>query len=842
MTELTKEDVKKEFSKNPKKFYEVELFKEKGFIRKKCLTCGANFWTLDPDRKTCADAGCQEYDFINNKITKGKWDYIETWKLFEKFFKKNGHTSVPRYPVIDRWRPDLYFTICSIQDFQRIEGREMAFEYPANPLIVPQMSLRFGDIENVGITGRHLTGFVMLGQHSFNYPKEKGSYFKDQCIDLNFRFLTKEMGIPEKELVYNEDIWSMPDMSAFGPNLETFSRGLELVNSVFMQFQKTSGTDYKELPMKVIDVGWGLERLVWFSNGTPASYDSLFGPVTGILKKQTGIKADTDLFEKYSHYAGRLNIDEVANIEKAKKTVADKIGCDMNTLKNEIEPLQSLYAIADHTRTILFAISDGGIPSNVGGGYNLRIILRRAMNFINKYNLDIDLTDIATRHAKYLKPMYPELIENIDSLNKIIDIEKRKYSSTIKNSKKTIRNLIDKKTTFDEKTLVRLHESQGITPEQIQQIDKSIKIPPSFYNKVTEKHESETVKEKKKNYPFNDNLITDILYHADYSKTEFEATVLETNDNLVVLDRTCFYATSGGQASDTGMLNNEEVKEIVRQGKTMIHLMKNKTQLKKGDKVKGKIDEKRRRQITQHHTAVHIINGAARIVLGNHIWQAGSEKTTKKARLDITHYDNITKEELKAIEKKANDIVKEDIKLKLDTMKRSAAEKKYGFRLYQGGAPIGEDLRIVVIGDYDIEACGGTHINHTGEVGEIKIIRTSKIQDGVIRIELTAGDATKTAKNMHEKATKDICDILNCAPEQIPSRVEELFSKWKKAKKALKKNKKIDPNNLELTSTEIYEGNPIEKACEILKSQRPHLTDTIKRFRKELDEMKQRLS
>ncbi|RLJ06455.1 MAG: alanine--tRNA ligase, partial [Candidatus Aenigmatarchaeota archaeon] len=230
---LTKEGLKKEFEKNWKKHYEVELFREKGFIRKKCPNCGKNFWTLDPDRKLCGDPPCENYGFIGKTITKGKWDYIETWKQFEKFFVKEGHTSIPRYPVIDRWRPDLFFTIASIQDFQRLDQGNMVFEYPANPLVVPQVCLRFNDISNVGVTGRHHTSFIMSGQHAFGYPKE--GYFKDRCMELNFGFLHRVMGIPETEITYIEDLWTMPDFSAFGPSIEAFSKGLELVNHVFMQ-------------------------------------------------------------------------------------------------------------------------------------------------------------------------------------------------------------------------------------------------------------------------------------------------------------------------------------------------------------------------------------------------------------------------------------------------------------------------------------------------------------------------------------------------------------------------------------------------------------------------------
>ncbi|MCJ7817052.1 MAG: alanine--tRNA ligase-related protein, partial [Candidatus Aenigmarchaeota archaeon] len=221
---FTKDILKRNFAKEWKKHYQLELFSEKGFIRKTCPKCGKNFWTLDPERILCGDPPCENYGFIGKPITKNKWDYVQTWKEFESFFKKNGHTSIPRYPVIDRWRPDLFFTIASIQDFQRIDQGNMVFENPADPLVVPQVCLRFPDIPNIGVTGRHHSSFIMSGQHSF------GNYWKDRCIQLNFEFLTKNMGIPEKELVYTEDVWAMPDFSAFGPCMETFSKGLELVN------------------------------------------------------------------------------------------------------------------------------------------------------------------------------------------------------------------------------------------------------------------------------------------------------------------------------------------------------------------------------------------------------------------------------------------------------------------------------------------------------------------------------------------------------------------------------------------------------------------------------------
>ena len=263
--------------------------------------------------------------------------------------------------------------MASIQDFQRIDQGNMVFEYPAKSLIVPQMCLRFNDIPNVGVTGRHHTSFIMSGQHSF------GGYWKDRCIELNFRFLTEVMGVPDTELTYKEDLWTMPDFSAFGPCIETFSKGLELVNSVFMQFTR-KGNSYRELPLKVIDVGWGHERLCWFSQGTPTGYDAVFEPVISFMKKQIGLQ-DNEILKKYARLAGNLNFDEALDLKKARQGIARSLGLTAKELHDLIEPMQSLYAIADHTKTLLFAASDGGIPSNTGGGYNLRVLLRRALSF-----------------------------------------------------------------------------------------------------------------------------------------------------------------------------------------------------------------------------------------------------------------------------------------------------------------------------------------------------------------------------------------------------------------------------------------------------------------------------
>jgi len=793
---LTKDGLRAEFKKNWQKYYEVDLFKTEDFRRKTCKKCGRAFWTCDPEKEVCSDSPCSDYGFINNTITKGRWDYIETWKLFEKFFKKNGHTPVKRYPVVDRWRPDLYFTIASIQDFQRLDDGNMNFVYPANPLVVPQVCLRFPDIQNVGITGKHLTSFIMSGQHTFGFPNEKNSYFKDRCLELNFEFLHNEMGIPKKEITYQEDIWAMPDFSAFGPCMETFSQGLELVNSVFMQFQK-EGDWFRDLDMKVIDVGWGHERLVWFSNGTPASYDSLFGPVTSKLKKSAGVKVDENAFYRYSKVAGSLDLGEAKDIAVAKRKVADYVGISQSDLRNMIEPLQALYAIADHSRTLLFAITDGGIPSNVGGGYNLRVVLRRALGFIDEFDFDFDLGEIARWHAAYLKPMFPELSIELDSFDKIVDLEKEKFKKSKAKMQRTITSLIEKGAKLDEALLNELYESHGITPEEIKKYKPDFETPPTFYEKITDKHSS-LVEEKEGGQMITGLCATEKLCYSDVF--DFDATVLKIFGDNIILDKTAFYATSGGQEHDTGEIGGVDVLDVTKQGEVILHKVADAKKFKVGQKVRGSVDQRRRKQLAQNHSAVHLVNGAARIVLGNHVWQAGSEVREDKARLDITHHSAVTPEELKKIEGMVNEQIKRGLPVDKPLVERGRAEQEYGFRVYQGGAIPQKNLRIIKMGDFDIEACGGTHCNNTKEIGQVKILRANKIQDGVVRLEFVAGERAKEAgeesKGIYDRINKPLAriagkqfryseeDMVKAAAvfsvplEQLPYTINRFVEEW----------------------------------------------------------------
>jgi alanyl-tRNA synthetase len=355
-------------------------------------------------------------------------------------------------------------------------------------------------------------------------------------------------------------------------------------------------------------------------------------------------------------------------------------------------------------------------------------------------------------------------MKNLDGVGKILEVEERKYESTKSKSVRIVERLI--REGVNERKLLQVYDSHGIPPEIIKEGfeggGKILKIPDDFYSKVSELHEKrEQITETEKGRLSLDGVPdTKILYYNDYKKLEFQAKVLGVNGDFVVLDQTGFYPTSGGQLHDIGKINGKGVKDVFKQGGVIVHELEKNHGLKKGQEVKGGIDWKRRLKLSQQHTATHIINSAARKVLGDHVNQAGAKKTEEKSHLDITHYLPLTMDETKKIEDMANKIIRKGIKVEKLLMPRNRAEEKFGMRIYQGGAVPGKVLRIVNIRGVDVETCGGTHLNNTKEAGEIKILKTTKIQDGIDRIEFTAGEeAVKVSARENKIFRKMLVDL-----------------------------------------------------------------------------------
>ncbi|MFX0033044.1 MAG: alanine--tRNA ligase-related protein, partial [Candidatus Hermodarchaeota archaeon] len=397
-------------------------------------------------------------------------------------------------------------------------------------------------------------------------------------------------------------------------------------------------------------------------------------------------------------------------------------------------------------------------------------------------------------------------------------------------------------------TMIELYDSNGISPDMVKATAKKygvkITIPDDFYSLVVERHEiAEQVYATGKEVELDLEGIpeTKSLYYYDYTKTFNEAKVLKIFDNMIVVDKSVVYPTSGGQLHDIGKINDQRFSDAFKQGNYVVHVLDEKPNFKEGDIVKVEVDKEWRTQLSQHHTATHIVNAAAREVLGSHINQAGAKKTLKNSHLDLTHYEQIPREKLLEIEKKANKIVEKSIDIHLDFIPRSEAEQKYGMTIYQGGAVPGKNLRIVEVPGVDVEACGGTHLNNTSETGKIKIIKSQKIQDGIVRLTFTAGNATEEMQKMELKAIQELQTFLNIPKEKIVGRVNELINKWKKLNKAIQSGK-YHKDDMKLASREIFKGDILTELSQLLNVKKEKVPLKIKKFYNEWDEARNKLT
>lgn len=766
------------FSSNPDRYYKVSLFDKMGFARRKCGKCDKFFWTLDGGRQFCPDH--ENYSFIDKPPTNKRLDYVNAWKETEKFFRSNDHTVVRRYPVVCRWREDLYFTIASIVDFQRVVGNQVVFELPANPLVVPQMCLRFNDIENVGLSGRHYTGFCMIGQTC--NADAPGGYWKDRCIDLDYGMLTKGLGIKPEEITFVEDVWM--GAGAFGCSLEYFVCGLELGNAVFTEFEGNEN-DYRVMPNKIIDMGAGLERFSWITMGTPTSYDCCFGPVLDKLRDTTGTDRNSEVLSKYFR-AVSSKLDRTTSVRELRSLIAKEMKIDEEKLARLVAPHEAIYTVADHVRTLLFAISDGALPSNVGGGYNLRVILRRALSILERFGWkNVRVEDIADIHIDYLKQMYPELEEHRQDARTILQLESSRYASSRERMNSVATSLkTSKKGELSVDDLIRLYESDGITPDFLVEQGVIHGVPSTFYTKLAELHTSLAAGQTAKPIRGLEVLPpTKLLYYEDETMREFHAKVLKVVDGkYVVLDQTAFYPRGGGQEPDTGEIQGTKVVEVTKQADVVVHKIEGR--LAEGQSVHATVNARRRDLITKHHTATHVLNSASRNTLGSWVWQNSAFKEEGYGRLDITHHSALAKEEVQKIEHAANKVIRENHPVVIKTYDRGDAEQEFTFRIYQGGVVPTSNVRIVNIKGWDIEACGGTHVKSTGEIGLVKIVKSERIQDGVVRLEFVAGEAAVNYMQHLDSQLATIAQVLGSSREKV---IESFNRSMEEAETAKKK-------------------------------------------------------
>ena len=797
---MGKKELSALFSANPDRYYKVALFDKVGFRRHKCILCGKFFWSL-VDRAVCPDH--EAYGFLGSPPTSKCLDYIDTWKEVEAFFGSNGHAIVNRYPVVCRWRDDLYYTVASIVDFQRVVQNQVFFELPANPLVVPQMCVRFNDIENVGLSGRHYTTFCMIGQTCD--ADEEGGYWKDRCLELDYQLLTKVLGIDPKAITFVEDVWM--GAGAFGYSLEYFVNGLELGNAVFTEFEGNEN-EYRTMKHRIIDMGAGLERFSWITMGTPTSYDCTFGPVIKEMMSKTGTTLNKEILESYFKFVSNALERTEPDLRALKATFAKEIKISYEDLNRIVNPFEAMYTVADHTRTLLFAISDGSIPSNVGGGYNLRVILRRALAILERMGWNFNLAEIADIHIGYLRRMYPELQEHVNDVKTILQIESNRYLGSKERMNSITSSIKGKKQSLSVDDLIRLYESDGITPEFLVESGVIENIPQAFYVKLSELHESHHTSHNLRPITGIEELQpTRLLYYEHNSMTEADARILAIIENeYVILDQTIFYPRGGGQEPDTGDIEGIKVLDVIKQNEIVIHKISSSKVLLPGMKVRIRINLRRRDRITKHHTATHIVNASTRSILGPWVWQNSAFKDEGYARLDITHHSSLTREEIEGIERAANRVVRQDNPVIIDTFDRIDAERNYSFRIYQGGVVPSSTVRIVNIKDWDIEACGGTHVSRTGEIGLIKIFRTERIQDGVVRLEFVAGEAALDYVEKQDNQLNSISRILGASKEKV---VESLRKSVDEADETKRKIKAIARKTLPSVMNSIFKDSKV---------------------------------
>ncbi len=789
------------------KEYELEFFKSNDYTRKICEGCGTPFWSLNAEAKTCGDTPCVEYGFINDPVTDNKYDVSGMRNEYLKYFEKNGHTILDRYPVIARWRDDIYLTIASIADFQpHVTSGEVP--PPANPLVISQPCIRLVDLDIVGKSGRHLSNFEMMGHHAFNSPEEQ-IYWKDETVEYCNTFFHQVLGIPNDEITYKEDPWAGGGNA--GPALEVMVKGLELATLVFMCMKgdpngkyDIKGEHYSPMDMKIVDPGYGLERLVWASQGTATIYEAVYPELTQELFERCELIGaleelnENNIFVDYSKLAGMMTFDSADSLLELRKILVKQLntkGHDLTVdkLSELMTPIENIYALADHTRALTFMFGDGVVPSNVKAGYIARLILRRTLRIIDDLGKGLELDELVEKQIGSLTD-FPEFQESQDAILKIIRIETDRYRETLKKGTRLISNFIgtlEKDKTIPTESLIDFYDTHGIHPTIVRKVahaqNLDLEIPENFNTLLAERHTGERREVRVEDETY-DVAPTKLLYYDDENCRKFDATVIYSEEDKVILDQTLFYPEGGGQPGDKGTFEVNghvvEVTEVQKHGSVVVHHTTESIPVT--TKLHGKLDWTHRIALMRHHSSTHVILGAAREILGDHIWQTGAQKGVERSRLDITHYLKLTPEDLRKIELRANEIVLEDLPIDKQWLDRDIAEKKYGFRLYQGGIPPGKQVRVVKIEEFDVEACAGTHCSSTGVIGSIKILRSERIQDGVERLEFAAGLAAIRSNQEHDRWLEEASKIISVRPEQLPNSVKRFFEEWKKQRKKIK--------------------------------------------------------
>ena len=718
----------------------------------------------------------------------------EARESFLSFFDKHNHTRVERAPVVARWRNDIYLSIASIAVFQP-HVTSGSSKPPANPLAISQPCIRLNDLESVGRSGRHLTTFEMMAHHAFNDEKEK-IYWQNRTVELCHEFYTG-LGLTGSKITYKENPWVGGGNG--GEALEVLAGGLELATLVFMDLEedlegdiKLKGIQFKRMPRSIVDTGYGLERLVWASQGTPTIYEAVFPEAVSFLTKKSNLenklKSSGSLISENAKLCGVLSVDYGSDLTELRQKVLDRLNSSGHDLSlsefiSTIEPLEKLFAIVDHSRALAFMFGDGIVPSNVKAGYLARMVLRRTVLLLKDIGVPDLLPEMVEHHINHFSKTYPELNSNKSHILDMVNLEIDRFTQTLERGRRTVKRAIESGGINQDK-LLELYDSQGLPPSVVSDFateqGHSIEVPDGFLAMVADRHQGETKVQKKE--IVIDVKATKLDFYEDMEKRIFNSKVIFSDKNQIALENTLFYPEGGGQLGDKGIIewNNQssEVVDVQKVGDVVIHHIKGELP-SVGEQISGKVDDNHRSSLSRHHTATHLIGAAAREVLGSHVWQAGASKSTDKARLDITHHRRLTRDVIEGIESKVNNLILEDYPITTKFHSREDADRKYGNTLYQGGAPKYKDVRVVKIPGVDAQACAGTHVSKTSKIEAVKVLRTERIQDGVERIEFSAGPDAIKASQKERALLEKTAEELGVPIDQAPSAAQKFVKEWK---------------------------------------------------------------
>jgi alanyl-tRNA synthetase len=741
----------------------------------------------------------------------------ELRERFLSFFEGKGHLRLPSFPLVPQNDPSLLLINSGMAPLKPyFTGKE---EPPRRRIITCQKCIRTPDIENVGKTARHGTFFEMLGNFSF------GDYFKKEAIPWAWEFFTKDLKMPVDKLwvsIYEDDdeafeIWNkdvgLPEdrivrmgkednfwehgTGPCGPCSEIyFDRGgehgcgksdckvgcecdrfIELWNLVFTQFNKDEEGNYTRLPNPNIDTGMGLERLACVMQGV------------------------NNLFE----------VDTVRNVlSHICKLAGVEYG---NAVKTDV----SIRVVTDHIRSTTMMVSDGVIPSNEGRGYVLRRLLRRAARHGKLLGIDkLFLHDVAMVVINESKEAYPKLLERAEDISRVIRIEEEKFEATIDQGLVILNKFISETKNSGKDIITgdiafKLHETYGFPIDLTREIaeENGLKVDEEGFRVRMKEHQIMAKNDylSKHGSAWGDDIFSNLdkgvkTEFAGYDMHETDSEVLyiikeneivdtaTSGDNVtVILDRTPFYAESGGQVGDQGYIEAKNAKVKVNDCKKTddgkyLHIGIVETgNIEKGAKVKAVIDLRRRTAIARNHTTTHLLHKALKSVLGTHVNQAGSLVEPDRLRFDFTHFSSISYDELRRIENEVNDKILESIPVDIREMSMDEAKKQGATALF--GEKYGNCVRVVKIGDYSLELCGGAHLNTTSQAGFIKILGESGIAAGVRRIEALTGEAALKYFAQREELINEVAQVLKANPQDSVRKIETLVAEVKSAQKEI---------------------------------------------------------